>query len=534
MKPIRAMRHPSRGHHVHHRSLLSSRAMALGLCIAAFSIPATGLCASPADPPLFIDAQSAVPPAIAQAFPSPELSKHWVRRHRTVGLNPAALEAMKRARKESKVGITLDLFDSGTRTMELDEPETHRNKTKVWRGRLRGEQDSGVTLAVHGTQMVGTITSGQRLYKIEPAENNRHRLVEIDDDAMPPDHHPRVVPDDGTPAGPPAPDPELQQPDAAAATGAVTTAAAPTNTTVDLLVVYTGAARKKQGGPNAPKLEAQAAMSALIAMGVDLANQAYTNSRIAMQLRLVAVREVAYVETGDMGLDLDRVTSSTDGSMDQVHQWRTQYKADLVAMIVENGGSYCGIAWVMANGPRASFARYAFSVTARECVANNTMTHEIGHNMGDAHDRANAGGTGVYPYSYGYQDPGYFRTIMAYSCSNIRCPRVNYFSNPRVLINGRPAGIDYAVNPTRAADNARSMNEVRNVIAGWSTTLSTAAAPSAGGMKDSRAKSRVESPDDADNDADEDTDDDAEDDAREKPTKDSPGKSRGKSRAPLP
>ena len=508
--------------------------MVLGLCIVAFSSPAVGLGASPADPPLFIDTPSSVPPAIAQAFPSPEMAKRWVRRHRNVGLNPAALEAMKRARKEAKASITLDLFDSGTHTMELDEPATHRNKTKVWRGRLRGEQDSAVTLAVHGTKLVGMITSDHRLYKIEPAENNRHRLVEIDDDAMPPDHHPRVVPDDGTPAGPPAPDPELQQSGAAAATDTVTAAAAPTNTTVDLLVVYTGAARKKQGGPTATKLEAQSAMSALIAMAVDTANQAYTNSRIAMQLRLVGVREVAYVETGDMGLDLDRVTSATDGSMDQVHQWRAQYKADIVAMIVENGGSYCGIAWVMANGPRASFARYAFSVTARDCVANNTMTHEIGHNMGDAHDRANAGGTGVYPYSYGYQDPGFFRTIMAYSCSNARCPRVNYFSNPRVSINGRPAGIDYAVNPTNAADNARSMNEVRNVIAGWSTTLSTTSALPAGSTKDTRSKSSADPRDGSDDEADDDADEEGDDDTRDKVTKDLPGKSGGKSRTPLP
>ncbi len=509
MDPTLAIRQPPRGRTTDRLSFARSRAMAMCLCMTALGIPTAGLCAStPSDLPLFLDAPSNIPPAIDQAFSSSQMSKRWVRRHRNVGLNPAALEAMKRAHKGTKPDITLELFDAGTRTLELDEPEIHRNKAKVWRGRVRGEQDSDVTLAVRGTKMVGTITSGQRLYKIEPDENNRHRLVEIDEDAMRPDHHPLVVPDDGTPAEPPAPEPNLQQPDArsAAATDSVKTTAATTNTVVDLLVVYTSTARAKQGG--------QDAMNALIAMGVDLANQAYRNSQIAMQLRLVRTAEMAYAETGNISADLSRLRGTTDGFMDSVHQLRNQYKADMVALIVDNGGAYCGIAYVMANGPRASFANYAFSVTDRDCVANNTLTHELGHNMGDAHDRA-SGGTGVFAYSYGYQDPiGRFRTIMAYACPNVSCPRVKYFSNPRILINGRPAGIDHAINPTNSADNARSMNEVRNVIAAWriGTTTSAAAAPD--DLKDSRAKSHDDSDEDSDSDSDDDSDDKSGNDSR--------------------
>ncbi|MDH4252464.1 MAG: zinc-dependent metalloprotease [Nitrospira sp.] len=511
MEPPLAIRQSPRGRTTHRLSFARSRTMATCLCIAALGLPTAGICASTPSPvPLFIETPNDIPPAIAQAFSSPEMSKPWVRRHRSMGLNPAALEAMKLARKDSKQDISLDLFDADTRTLELDEPEIHRNKAKVWRGRVRGEQDSDVTLAVRGTKMVGTITSGQRLYKIEPTEDNRHRLVEIDEDAMRPDHHPLVVPDDGTPAEPPAPEPNLQQPDArsAAATDAMTTAAAPTNTVVDLLVVYTKTARVKQGG--------QAAMNALITLSVDLANQAYKNSQIAMQLRLVRAAEVAYAETGNMSTDLTRLQRTNDGFLDQVHQLRNQYKADLVAMIVDNGGPYCGIAYVMANGPRASFASYAFSLTDRDCVANNTLTHELGHNMGDAHDRA-SGGSGVFPYSYGYRDPvGKFRTIMAYACPNVSCPRVKYFSNPKITINGRPAGIDHRVNPTNSADNARSMNEVRNVIAAWRTGTATSTAAAPDDLKDPRAKSRDDSDEDSDSDSDDDSDDKSGNDSRGK------------------
>ncbi len=522
MEPTLLFRPSPRSPRTSRRSFFRPRSIVLWICAAALSIPAVGVCAAPHSQPLLIEAPSDIPPAIAQAFPSPQMAKRWVRKHRTMALNPAALDALQTSRKDSKATVTLDLFETGTRTLEIDEPQIHRNKAKVWRGRLQGDSESDVTLAIRGKKMVGTIYSNQRLYKIEPTEDNRHRLVELDEDALPLDHHPLVVPDDGTPADIAAPEPDHQQPGVAGtpATDSVTTAAA-TNTNVDLLVVYTPTARARQGG--------QAAMNALIALGVDLANQAYSNSGIAMQLRLARAAEVAYRESGNISTDLTRLRKTTDGFMDQVHQLRNQYKADLVALIVDNGGGYCGIAYVMANGPRASFANYAFSVTDRECVANNTLTHELGHNMGNAHDRA-SGGTGVFAYSYGYRDTvGKFRTIMAYPCPNVSCPRVKYFSNPKILVNGRPAGVDHRINPTNSADNARSMNEVRTLVAGWRTGATTSAATSADPLKNSRSNSRGDSLDDG-----EESDDDVDDDSLGETRTDSHGNSHEQFRTPFP
>jgi hypothetical protein len=367
-------------------------------------------------------------------------------------LNPAALDVMSRPRAESQTDVTLNFFDAELRTLELDQPREYPKQTKVWRGRLRGEAGSDVTLVTHGTTMAGTILSNHRLYKIEAAGGNLHRLVEVDEEALPPDHHPLVVADNDPVAAPPT-EGASQQPN--------TTAAAAGDSVVDLLVVYTSAAKTQEGG--------QAAMEALIALGVDSANQAYSNSQIALQLRLVHTAEVAYTESGAIDADLTRLRSTTEGFMDQVHQLRDQHKADLVALIVDNGGGFCGIAYVMTNGPRAGFASSAFSVTARDCIANNTLAHEMGHNMGNAHDRA-TGGTGVFAYSYGYRDEiGRFRTVMAYACPTVSCPRVKYFSNPNIMINGRPAGVAHTVDPANSADNARSMNDVRQIVAAWRT-----------------------------------------------------------------
>ncbi|TKB75190.1 MAG: hypothetical protein E8D46_03465 [Nitrospira sp.] len=441
-------------------SSICSSGRILCLVITVLGTPSVVLSAStPSQIPLFAEPSTARPPAIARALPEPQILKRWVRRQRTMTLNPAALDVMSRPRTEAQTDVTLNLFDADPRTLDLDQPRNYPEQTKVWRGRLRGEAGSDVTLAAHGTTMVGTILSNQRLYKIEATGGNLHRLIEIDEAALPPDHHPIVVTDDDPIAVPPT-EGTSQQTD--------TTAAAAGDTIVDLLVVYTSAAKTQEGG--------QAAMEALITLAVDSANQAYSNSQIAMQLRLVHTAEVSYSESGAMDTDLTRLRSATDGIMDQVHQLRDQHRADLVALIVDNGGNSCGIAYVMTNGPRAGFASYAFSVTARDCLANDTLAHELGHNMGNAHDRT-TGGTGVFSYSYGYRDEiGKFRTIMAYNCPT-SCPRVKYFSNPRLLYNGRPLGIDHAINPANSADNARSMNEVRLIVSAWRTGTANATPP---------------------------------------------------------
>jgi len=196
--------------------------------------------------------------------------------------------------------VALNLFDAGPRTLDLDQPREHSKQTKVWRGRLRGEVGSDVTLVTHGTAMAGTILSNQRLYKIESTSGNFHRLVEIDEAALPPDHHPLVVVNDDAAAAAPPSQGTSQQTDP--------TAAATADSVIDLLVVYTSAAKVQEGG--------QAAMEALITLGVDSANQAYSNSQIAMQLRLVHTAEVAYTESGAIDTDLTRLRSATDGIMD--------------------------------------------------------------------------------------------------------------------------------------------------------------------------------------------------------------------------
>jgi len=212
------------------------------------------------------------------------------------------------------------------------------------------------------------------------------------------------------------------------ADGGGTSPPAPRGTpTIRVMVVYTAQARDAQGG--------EAAIQGRAVFAIAQANQAYLDSQAEVQLELAYTGLVDYAESDSASTDLSRLRSRTDGYMDEVHCLRTLYGADMVALLVNNFNA-CGIAYLMVN-PGADFERSAFSVTDKDCINGYTFAHELGHNMGCAHDRDNAGNA-AFSYAYGYRTPGAeYRTILAYSPGQ----RIGRFSNPNISYNGHVMGI---------------------------------------------------------------------------------------------
>ena len=65
-------------------------------------------------------------------------------------------------------------------------------------------------------------------------------------------------------------------------------------------------------------------------------------------------------------------------------------------------------------GSVAGNSNNGFTVTSRTCaVGNLSFPHELGHNMGDAHNPENGSG-GTYSYSFGHWVNGSYRTVMSY------------------------------------------------------------------------------------------------------------------------
>ena len=139
-----------------------------------------------------------------------------------------------------------------------------------------------------------------------------------------------------------------------------------------------------------------------------------------------------------------------------VHALRNAHGADLLSLFIE-GTSLCGIAWLITAQSNA-FEAFAFSVVARICAtAIYTFGHEMGHNMGLQHDRANTPVDGVFPFSRGYVDtPHGFRDIMGVAASCGGCMRIQNFSNPNVTFNDFPTGVPQA--SPQSADGATSLN----------------------------------------------------------------------------
>jgi hypothetical protein len=331
-----------------------------------------------------------------------------------------------------------------------------------WVGEFENAPGSLLVLTRYRGVVTGFLHHGPDVYELAPRSGGRQILYKVDPAKIPQHARPLRAPTAGTTTG---------GTDYGTGTSATT---ATSGIVQDLLVVYTAKAVTAAGDET--KLQSQ------ISTAVSAANAAYANSQLGLSLNLVGMALTTYTETGDMGQALSALQSKSDGKMDEVHTLRDQLGADLVALVNEDS-NYCGIAYVM-NSVGSGFAPYAFSVTWRGCLSNQTLAHEIGHNQGNHHDRETAGtGTGAYPYSYGLRrcatDGTGFRTVMAYSCTGGN--RVNYFSNPAISVNGYPTGISYETDSDNSADNARSMGNTASAIAAFraGAVASPPAAPGA-------------------------------------------------------
>jgi hypothetical protein len=317
---------------------------------------------------------------------------------------------------------------------------TWRGKLKVsgrgsfiWGEKLKGDRLSGdVVLTFKDGSVSGLIYAGNTVYEIV-SKAGRQILVELDQSKFP-DCAGEVKSDEfENETNPVAAENDMLAP-------------ADTGNTIDVLVLYTSSVRTSLGGSTQAQTFAQQA--------IDSTNTAYINSRISQRVRLVRAQQTTLTETGSLSTELSNLRNSST-----VASLRNQYKADLVAMISNTGGG-CGIGYLMgsASGNQSN----AFTVTSRTCVVGNiSFAHELGHNMGSAHNPENGGGA-TYSYGYGHYVNGVFRTVMSYSdpCSS-GCTRRAYFSNPSVTYSGYPTGI------ANTRDNARSINNTDVTIANY-------------------------------------------------------------------
>lgn len=327
--------------------------------------------------------------------------------------------------------VRFTLFDNKNfiaNRLESEGFEIRGSENLTWRGKLIDKKFNGdVVITQNGGVFSGLIYSPEAVYEIV-AIGDKHFLVELDQSMFP------------ACAGGVKGD-EVQS-KAQLGSGPATDS----GDRIDVLVVYTAAVRDAVGG------DAQA--QTLAQQSIDSTNTAYINSRIRQRVRLVGAQLTALVETGSFSTELSNLRADAATATA-----RNAVQADLVAMLTTSTAA-CGIGYLMGTLPGNSANGH--TVTARTCaVGNLSFAHELGHNMGSQHNPENGSGP-TFPYGFGHYINGSYRTVMSYvdPCTS-GCTRVAYFSNPNVIFNGQPTGLD------NARDNARSINNTADSIANY-------------------------------------------------------------------
>lgn len=367
--------------------------------------------------------------------------------------------------------IHVSFFADVSLVLEIARVERVGSNGTAYSGGVAGIPRSSAVIVEQDGIVSADVMALDKRYEIRNFGDADHVLRQIDPRAFPPDH-------------------DVAVPTIAARSQnftppvAVRSAAADDGSIIDVMVVYTPAARISQGST--------AAMNSLVNLGIAQTNAAYANSGVTQRVRLVYAGEVSYTEV-DFATDRDRLQGTTDRFMDEVHQLRNLYGADLVSLWGNYSGA-CGLAYPMLN-ESASFEALGFSVVDRNCATSNySFAHELGHNMGLQHDTFDGNsGTTVTPegsavptainYAHGYVDvANRFRTVMAISAQcdaqmpPIDCLRIPYFSNPGVSVDNRPffpaaaasapTGNAYAF-PIASSQEFKALNDTRETTANF-------------------------------------------------------------------
>ncbi len=343
---------------------------------------------------------------------------------------------------EGKGIVVLNLFTDLALRAVKNRFERRGTESYSWFGTIEGVNESMVILAVEDGKIAGNITIGNQMYHIRDIGNGTHSVREIDPSAFPDEL-------------PPTPITQLPG-DLTVPEGAMLD----DGSIIDIMVVYTTAAAV--GGSIASEIQ----------LAIDETNQSYINSGVNPRMRLVKTVEVSYAESGNIQIDRNRLQNKTDGYMDNVHALRDLYGADMVALIVANGGGYCGMAYIMTS-VSTSFENYAFQVTARSCATGYySFGHEFGHIQSARHDwYVDSTNNSPYTYNHGYVDPrDNWRTIMAYRNDCGSCSRIQYWSNPDVLYGGQPMGVHEG--QFNAADNRKTLNNTAWTVANFRQSIS--------------------------------------------------------------
>lgn len=343
--------------------------------------------------------------------------------------------------KKTKEPVILNLFKEKELQVRYDKINRRSKDDYSWSGNLIGDIPGRVTFIIMDRNVTGMIRPGNELYSIEPIGDDYHALIKLDPSKYPMDHppefHKKISEFEPLPK-----EMQLKQPWGRSLLDWIFWRLR--YAVINVIVAYTPSASS-----------AVADIESLIKLAVEETNQSYVDSNINIYMSMPRFFQTNYTESGSFFTDLTRFWDPNDGFMDEIHDLRDEYKADIAVLII-NDDAYCGL----ADGIGVT-EDHAFAVVYYDCATGYfSFAHEIGHLQGARHDPEHDSTNTPYAYGHGYNNCKDYcwRTIMSYSSacdSGGYCTRIQYWSNPGVSYNDIPLGT------TASHNNAKVLNETR-------------------------------------------------------------------------
>lgn len=358
-------------------------------------------------------------------------------RHRVTRVDPQVKAQLENIRRSGRVStaLTANLFEDATHNLVLEDA-TNEDGVDVLRGKVENAEDSRVVLTSDGETVTLTVFTGDHEYQVVPLTLDLYLVEEVSlespdcstPDADDTDEHEHGEEEKGSTA---------EEEDQASARVA----------TITILVLYTSSVKNRLGG--------EIGLNAFVRTIFANFNTALLDSKTNASVRLAGLKQADLP-----GIPADNC--ATTGFLQNnatVKAWRSETKADLVSIIRNTAATSCADCLSTLRGRKSS----AFSsVNLTQARQRHSFAHEIGHNLGCAHDRANSTRGCAEPTGRGYR----FRagnlsrgTLMAYGSN-----RVLLFSNPDVKFMGVAVG-------TSRDNNAATIRKTAPKVAQYGESL---------------------------------------------------------------
>src|ERR1700738_3333099 len=214
--------------------------------------------------------------------------------------------------------LSLEINVAAGKQFEIMTTETRpRAEGFTWIGKPLAPTDAAVFIVNDGN-VTGTVRTGNELYALRPLGGGLHVLIRQDQNKFPPEHPPEFKQKEQ------APPREFTNPSTADVSDAPKV--------LRILVAYT------------PRVAAaEADITSFINLAIAETNLSYANSHINIRAELAYAYQVNYQESGSHDTDLERFRNKNDSMMDEVHDLRNTYRADVCVLLIDND-AYCGTA----------------------------------------------------------------------------------------------------------------------------------------------------------------------------------------------